>query len=163
MMMLTACTDTVSEDNNGGEAVPMDPGKGYTERTVSVNRDGKEAGTVTLRFYDDMPNVAYIAATAYYRMMLPSATMTVTNQGTTYLLTTAGGAATVDVVNDALESTSYNDFVSLMSLTAPDQPSFETSKSRFIKYDSHQYEPAAAPLVKLDFRKYGIDLRDDGK
>ena len=163
LLLLAACTDIVNEDNNSGEAVPMDPGKGYTERAVGVARDGKAAGTVRLRFYDDMPNVAYIAATAYYRMMLPGATMTVTNHGTSYLLTTADGAATVDVVNDVLESTSYNDFVSLMSLTAPDQPSFETSKSRFIKYDSHQYEPAAAPLVTLNFRKYGIDLRDDGK
>ena len=162
--MLSSCVDNSVEDNSANiQPVAMDPGKGYTERAVSVNRDGKEAGQVTLRFYDDMPNVAYIAATAYYRMMLPSATMTVTNQGTSYLLTTADGQAMVDVVNDVLVSTTYNDFVSLMSLTAPDQPSFETSKSPFIKYDHHQYEPAVAPQVKLDFRKYGIDLRDDGR
>lgn len=164
LTLLSSCVDNSVEDNSANnQPVAMDPGKGYTERAVGVNRDGKEAGTVTLRFYDDMPNVAYIAATAYYRMMLPSATMTVTNQGTSYLLTTADGQAMVDVVNDVLVSTTYNDFVSLMSLTAPDQPSFETSKSPFIKYDHHQYDPAAAPQVKLDFRKYGIDLRDDGR
>ena len=164
LTLLSSCVDNSVEDNSANnQPVAMDPGKGYTERAVGVNRDGKEAGTVTLRFYDDMPNVAYIAATAYYRMMLPSATMTVTNQGTSYLLTTADGQAMVDVVTDVLVSTTYNDFVSLMSLTAPGQPSFETSKSLFIKYDHHQYEPAVAPLVKLDFRKYGIDLRDDGK
>lgn len=163
LLLLAACTDDTSLDGSGSQPVPMDPGKGYTERTVSVNRNGKAAGTVTLRFYDDMPNVAYIAATTYYRMMLPDATMTVNRQDDSYMLTASGYSATVDVVNDVLESTSYNDFVSLMSLTAPGQPSFETSKSLFIKYDHHQYEPAVAPLVKLDFRKYGIDLRDDGK
>ncbi len=163
LLLLAACTDDNSQDGGSSQPVAMDPGTGHTERAVSVIRDGKEAGQVTLRFYDDMPNVAYIAATDYYRMMLPSATMTVTTQGASYVLTTAGGSATVDVVNDVLESNSYDDFVSLMSLTAPGQPCFETSKSPFIKYDSHQYEPAASPQVTLNFRKYGIDLRDDGK
>lgn len=162
LLLLAACTDDTSQDGGSSQPVPMDPGKGYTERAVSVNRNGKAAGTVTLRFYDDMPNVAYIAATTYYRMMLPDATMTVNRQDDSYMLTASGHSATVDVVNDVLTSTSYNDFVSLQSLTGPGLPSFETCFNPFLKYDSYQYEPAGA-TVTLNFRKYAIDLHDDGR
>ena len=157
------CTDDNNETQGGSSQVtPMDPGTGYTERTVSVKRNTKDGGQVTLRFYDDMPNVPYIAASAYYRMMLPDATMTVTNQGDHYLLNVANASATVDVVNDRLTSAQYNDFVSLMSLIGPDLPPFETSSTPYIKYDSHQYDPASA-TVTLDFAYYDIDLHDDGQ
>ena len=163
LSLLAACSEDDNENNDGSiQTAPIDPGTAYTEHTVSVNRNGKDGGQVTLRFYADMPNVAYIAATAYYRMMLPNATMTVVNQGDYYLLRTADASATVDVVNDRLTSSQYNDFVSLMSLIGPNLPPFETSSSPFIKYDSHQYEPAGAN-VTLDFRKYDIDLHDDGR
>ena len=164
LAMVMGCTDDEGgNDNSVTEGVAaMDAGKGYTERTVSVNRNGKDGGLVTLRFYDDMPNVAYIAATSYYRMMLPDATMTVVNQGDRYVLTASGHSATVDVVNDMLTSSDYNDFVSLQSLTGPGLPSFETCFNPFLKYDSYQYEPAGA-TVTLNFKKYGIDLHDDGQ
>ena len=80
LALLTGCVDDGIEDNGANsQPVAMDPGKGFTERMVSVNRDGKDGGQVALRYYDDMPNVAYIAASAYYKMMLPEATMTVDN------------------------------------------------------------------------------------
>lgn len=160
--LLTACTDTLEENDSQEQTTPVDPGTGYTEQTVSVYRDGKDGGMITLRFYDDMPNVAYIAASAYYQMMLPNATMTVVNKGSCYELTAGNATATVDVKGDVLTSDSYDDFVSLMSLTAPGLPSFETCNYPFLKFDSHLYEPAGA-TVTLNFGKYGIDLRDDGR
>lgn len=163
LTILSSCVDNSVEDNSGSnQPVPMDPGKGYAERTFKVNRHGKDGGMVTLRFYDDMPNVPYIASTAYYRMMMPNATMGVARQGDKYLLTASGVTATVDVVSDVMTSEAYNDFVNLMSLIAPGLPSFETCFNPFLRYDSHQYEPAQA-TVTLNFRKYGIDLRDDGR
>lgn len=162
MALATGCTDVGVIDNSVKHDAAMDPGKDYSERTVSVNRNGKDGGQVTLRFYDDLPNVAYIAATSYYRMMLPDATMRVVNLGDRYLLTASGYSATVDVVNDMLTSTAYNDFVSLQSLIGPGLPSFETCYNPFLKYDSHQYDPAGA-TVTLNFKKYGIDLHDDGQ
>ena len=163
LLLLAACTDVSNVDNSdGSQFLPMDPGTGFTEQTVSVSRNDKDGGHVTLRFYDDMPNVAYIAATAYYRMMMPEATMTVENLGGRYLLRTADASATVDVVADVLTSSQYCEFVSMMSLIGPGLPPFETSSSPYIKYDSHQYDPAGA-TVTLDFAKYDIDLRDDGR
>lgn len=163
LALLTGCVDDGIEDNGANsQPVAMDPGKGFTERRVSVNRDGKDGGQVALRYYDDMPNVAYIAASAYYKMMLPEATMTVDNKGNYYQLKTADATATVDVKGDMMTSESYNDFVSLTSLTGPGLPSFDTCFNPYLKYDSHQYDRVSS-TVTLNFRKYGIDLRDDGR
>ena len=158
--LLAACNDNTTTDDS--RALPIDPGNGYKERTYSVNRNKKDGGQVTLRFYDDMPNVAYIAASAYYHMMLPDASMSVVNTGDCYQLSTADATVTVDVKNDALTSDSYNKFVSLQSLIAPGLPEFETCFNPFLKYDSHVYTPAEH-TVTLNFKKYGIDLRDDGQ
>ena len=159
-ILLSACDDNTTTNDNS--ALPMDPGKGYKERTYSVSRNKKDDGQVTLRFYDDMPNVAYIAASAYYRMMLPDASMSVVNMGDCYRLSTADAAVTVDVRNDVLTSDSYNKFVNLQSLIAPGLPEFETCFNPFLRYDSYVYTPAEH-TVTLNFKKYGIDLRDDGQ
>ena len=160
---LSSCVDNGVEDNSSNsKPAAMDPGKGYTERTYGVNRCGKDGGSVSLRFYDDMPNVPYIAASAYYSMMMPNATMSVVNKGDCYLLMTADATAKVDVVNDVMTSERYSDLINLMSLIAPGLPSFETCFNPFLRYDSHQYEPENA-TVTLNFRKYKIDLRDDGR
>ena len=160
--LMTGCVDDDIDDGSNVQPAAMDPGKGYKEQTVSVNRDGKDGGKVTLRFYDDMPNVAYISASAYYKMMLPEATLTVKNMGNHYQMITADATATVDVKGDVMTSESYNDFVSLTSLTGPGLPSFETCFYPYLKYDSHQFDRASS-TVTLNFRKYGIDLRDDGR
>lgn len=59
MVLLAACTDN---DDNGGssQSSPVDVGPTYTDKTVDVNRDGKAYGQVALRFYSDMPSVAYL-------------------------------------------------------------------------------------------------------
>ncbi len=129
---------------------------------VNVNRNGKDAGQVTLRFYNDMPHVPYISATAYYHMMLPTALMTVVNQGNCYQLTAAHVTATVDVVNDVMTSDAYSSFISLMIEENTGQAGFEIISSPFLQFDSHLYEPVST-AVTLNFRKYGIDLHDDGK
>ena len=68
-LSLTACVD--SEDN------PVDPGQEtatgddasdkapFKVAQVSVNDNGKSTKTVALRYYDDMPNVAYIAVSDF--------------------------------------------------------------------------------------------------
>lgn len=159
-ILLAACNDNTTTDDS--RALPIDPGNGYKERTYSVSRNKKDNGQVTLRFYDDMPNVAYIAASAYYRLMLPDASMSVVNAGDCYRLSTADATVTVDVKNDVLTSDSYNKFVSLQSLIASGLPEFETCFNPFLRYDSHVYTPAEHTTT-LNFKKYGIDLRDDGQ
>ena len=115
MVVMTACTDYVNEDNNGGEAMPMDPGSGYTERAVSVIRDGKAAGTVTLRFYDDMPSVPYISVADFQELMLPGTTIEVSQTGEgEYLLEGPCGKATVNITSDQFSSDDYMAFTNLM-------------------------------------------------
>ncbi len=166
LSLLSACSDDsnmdTNNDTNNGLPAAMDPEKGYTERTVNVNRNGKDGGQVTLRFYNDMPHVAYISASAYYHMMLPTASMTVANQGDCYQLTAAHVTAMVDVVNDVMTSDAYSSFISLMIQANTGQAGFEITSSPFLQFDSHLYEPAST-TVTPNFKKYGIDLHDDGK
>lgn len=42
MVVLMACTDSFNVDNNGGEAVPMDPGKGYKEQLYNIEYLNKQ-------------------------------------------------------------------------------------------------------------------------
>ena len=162
LSLLAACTDDSNMESNNGQPAVMDPGKGYTERAVNVNHNGKDGGQVTLRFYDDMPHVPYISASAYYHMMLPTATMTVVNQGNCYQLTAARVTATVDVVNDVMTSDAYSSFISLMIQANTGQAGFKINSCPFLQYDSHLYNPTSTS-VTLNFRKYGIDLHDDGR
>ena len=166
LALVSACRDSGLElddyHNQDGSAV-KDLGGEYAERKVDVSRNGTDAGTVTLRFYDDMPHVPYINAEDFYHLFMPSGAMSTEAMGDNYQLKTAKGVLTVDVVNDVATSTSYDDFVALQSLYAPGTPGFETSCYPFIKYHSHVHSPADAPLVKLNFSKYGINLHDDGK
>ena len=38
---------------------------GYSEKDVTVLTDGKEAGELTVRFYDDTPNIPYLGISEY--------------------------------------------------------------------------------------------------
>ena len=53
----------------------------FTEKTVPVVTKVAPDGTVTLRFYDNLPDVAYISAADFQSIVLPGSTMTVTHTG----------------------------------------------------------------------------------
>ena len=53
----------------------------FETRQVPVNRGGEDGGTVTLRFYEDMPSVPYISVADFQQLMLPGTTITVTKKG----------------------------------------------------------------------------------
>ncbi len=163
---VSACTDSgleLDDYHRQNESTVKDQGGTYTEREISVSRNGTAAGQVTLRYYDDMPHVPYITAEAFYHLMMPSAPMTTEKVGDTYQLKTADGMLTVDVLKDVATSTSFSNFVGLQNLYAPGNPSFDTCYSPFIRYYSHENTPSTEPQVNLNFGKYGIDLHDDGK
>ena len=67
IFVLSACS---IDDNPVPE--PVIPGqKDYVERLVPVVApNGESQGTVTLRFYNDMPNVAYVSISDFQRMMV---------------------------------------------------------------------------------------------
>ena len=159
-MVLTACIDS-NRDNNGSVEI-NDPGSriGYTERAVPVNRDGKPAEEVTLRFYSDQPNVAYISARNFHHMMLPHQQLAVKRNGNSYELRSRDGQATVDIGSDTFSSDNFEAFTNMQSLTGQDLPNVGYDETGFVRFKSVDITPKTAH-VTLNFHKYGIDLRGD--
>ena len=60
IILFAACTDNKDNPSDNPQQTPVDAGPAYTDKTVDVNRDGKAYGQVALRFYSDMPSVAYL-------------------------------------------------------------------------------------------------------
>lgn len=161
-MALTACVDSV-RDNNGGEAFDTrDEGSriAFTERAVPVNRGGSPAEPVTLRFYEDQPNVAYISASNFHHMMLPHQQLIVNRTGSSYELKSHEGQAVVDIIADTFTSDDYEAFTNMQSLTGQDIPNVGYDETGFVRFKSVEKKPETV-RVKFDFHKYGIDLRGD--
>ena len=170
-LLLSACSEIVEssyEDPEWEDDGPscVDKGPSYTDKMVDVNRDGKDYGQVSLRFYSDMPSVAYISAVDFHWIMTGGGErMKVTREGDLYELTTKGGVATVDVKADYLNSMTYAGFVDLLWMTAPDlAPNAMYDGNKFIKFVKLENVSTFMPVsdVHLDFSKYDIDLHDDG-
>ena len=135
----------------------------FTENEVPVIRNlGMESGTVTLRFYEDLPNVAYISAEDYLDMWIPGAEMkTVQTAPHIYELTSPTGKAEVNTEADSFYSEDFSAFTNLMGLVQEGMPNTYYDGMPFIKFVSLESEPAAVPIT-FDFSTYQIDLRDDG-
>ena len=167
-MVLTACSNDDMLVRVGpyipepvvNYTVPEDDGGKYTEKLVNVNRGGTYDGQVTLRFYETQPNVAYIAAAEFHRMMMPGAVMLIEKQGGLYQLSTADGEALVNVYDDILETNSIIDFTNLMSLARRDMPSVYLDGAPFVRYKSLAVDNESMNTT-FDFRKYNIDLHGD--
>lgn len=164
-MVLVACTDNNDNSGDNPPQTPVDAGPSYTDKTVDVNRDGNAYGQVSLRFYSDMPSVAYISVADFHKVMTAGEEMKVSRQGDLYQLATRNGTATVDVKADYLNSTTYAGFVDLMWMTDPSlAPNTMYDGSKYIKFVKMEnvstFKPATG--VHLDFSKYSIDLHDDG-
>ena len=141
----------------------MPDGGGYTERVVPVVTKIAPDGQVTLRFYDSMPNVAYISAADFQSIVLPGSTMTVTNTGAgQYTLANADATATVDINDDVFVSDRFEAFTNQMGLLQPGMANVYYDGMPFVRYKSVSYLPAQATTT-LDLGAYGIDLHADGK
>ncbi len=164
-MVMTACSDNDEASGDNTRKTPVDAGPAYTDKMVDVNRDGKVNGQVSLRFYNDMPSVAYVSMADFHKVMTGGETMKVTRQGDLYQLATRKGTATVDVKADNLSSTTYAAFVDLLWMTAPAlAPNTMYDGSKYIHFVSMENVSTFKPVngVRLDFSKYSIDLHDDG-
>ncbi len=163
--VLASCVDNQDNPGGGPQLAPVDEGPAYTDKTVDVNRDGKVNGQVSLRYYSDMPSVAYISVADFHKVMTGGESMKVNRQGDLYLLATRNGTATVDVKADLLNSTTYAGFVDLMWMMAPDlAPNAMYDGNKYIKFVKMENVSSFKPTngVRLDFAKYHIDLHDDG-
>ena len=134
----------------------------YSQKQTPVNRGGKDGGTVTLRFYEDMPNVPYISVADYHHLMLPGSSFTVTMTGAgQYALANDHGTATVDTRAETLTSPDIEAFTNMMDLSQKGMSNTSYDESPFVRWAGIDYKPATAS-VTLDYSKCGIDLRGDG-
>ena len=117
--------------------------------------------TVSLRFYEDQPNVPYMGISSYYAMMAPGTKMQVENKGDgIYLLTNETGSAIADVQKDTLSSDNIADFTDLMILVQEGMPNVYLDGAPYIRYEEAIYEPESVP-VNFVFYDYHIDLHGD--
>ena len=138
-------------------------GGAYTEKTVPVVTKVAPDGEVTLRFYNDLPDVAYISAADFQSIVLPGSTMVVSHTGAgEYTLDNAGAKAVVNVNKDIFVSPEFEAFTNMMGLLQPGMANTYYDGMPFVRYKSIKSTPAVA-TVTLDFAKYGIDIHADGK
>ena len=141
----------------------MPDGGSYTERVVPVVTQIAPDGQVTLRFYDSMPNVAYISAADFQSIVLPGSTMTVTHTGAgQYTLTNADATATVNINDDVFVTDGFEAFTNQMGLLQPGMANVYYDGMPFVRYKKVSYFPLKATTT-LDMGAYGIDLHADGK
>ena len=165
-LTLTGCVDNMDnpadsgeETTTGDDASDKRPFK--VVQTV-VNNNGESMKTVALRYYEDMPHVAYIAVTDFQNMLVPNKSIKVnkTDVSQYQLVTSKGETATV---NTAEERMKIDDFMSFVSLNVVNAMGIvETEGLSYVREKPALYTPATAS-VTFEMMKYGIDLRGDGK
>ena len=162
MMLLTAC---VEEDNSSNSPVPepQTAEKNYVERWVPVvDPKGEAQGTVMLRFYDDMPSVAYINVSHFQTMMYPGTVIQTQALGEgRYQLTSPCGTAVVNTDKDTFNSDDYEAFTNMMDMVQPGMPNVSLDGLPLVRWKSKEATPQKVHLT-LDYGKFGIDIRVDG-
>ena len=158
---MTSCTTGIDNPVVIPDVPDVDV-KDYVDRMVSVvDPQNKPQGVVTLRFYDDMPSVAYVSISNFQSMIYPGTTVqVVTTAEGQYELISPCGTATVDTQKDTFESDHYDDFTNMMGMVQPGMTNDIYDALPIIRWKNREVVPQSVH-VKLDYGKYGIDLRDD--
>lgn len=169
-----ASTETPASTHSSGSPTNSARQNGYTVKEVPVFRVGPTDERATLRFYDDMPNVAYIDVTDFYKLLLPQGTMDATMQDDgTWLLVThtgakesevmehgAGGTAVVDPAAGTISSADLPAFVNTMSISQDGIDNVYLDGIGVVRVSSVEYDKPADPVC-IDLAKYGIVARGD--
>lgn len=164
---LTACVDNTDNPVNPGQETTTgddasDIAKFIVTQTV-VNNNGESTQKVTLRYYEDMPDVAYISVSDFQDMLVPNKSIRVSKTAASqYQLVTSKGETVM--VNTAEESMTFDDYMSFVSLSATNVAGLEEDDDElyYVLDKPSTYTPATAS-VTFDMKKYGIDLRGDGQ
>ena len=168
--ILTACVDN-SDDyvdpivpEPGEETVTGDDASDkqpFKVTQTTVNNNGKSTQTVSLRYYDDMPHVAYISFSDFQNMVMSTKSIQVSKTAASQykLVTSKGETATV---NTADEKITFDDYLSFVSLYILNSQGFVDAEPCYFRGKPAVNTPAAAS-VTFDLKKYGIDLRGDGQ
>ena len=133
----------------------------YVERFYPVvDPQNIPQGMVMLRFYNDMPSVAYVSISNFQSMMYPGTTVQVVKTAEhQYALTSPCGTAKVDTANDLFESNDYEAFTNMMGMVQPGMPNVLYDALPIIRWKPLDASPKRVD-VTLDYGKYGIDIRD---
>ena len=163
-LVLTSCVDNQDNPAGGGGGDSIDKDRKYVERLFPVVDPTNNAlGTVMLRFYEDMPNVAYISVSRFQEMIYPGTTVQVQSLGNgKFTLTSPCGTAKVDTERDLFVSNDYEAFTNMMGMVQPGIPNVSYDALPIIRWKSMDAHPKQVD-VTLDYGKYGIDIREDGE
>ena len=161
-LTLTACVDNTDNPADPGQETTGDDASDKMPFKVTqtvVNDNGASMKTVALRYYDDLPHVAYIAVADFQNLLVPGKSIKVSRTATSQyqLVTSKGETATV---NTADESMKFDDYMSFVSLSATDEE--DDDELFYVREKPTTYSPATAS-VSFGLKKYGIDLRGDGQ
>jgi len=162
VVLLTACG--VNDNPILGPDGQEEGAKDYVERLVPVvDPQNNPQGVVTLRFYNDMPSVAYVSISNFQSLIYPGTTVDVVKTAQHhYTLINPNGTATVDIQQDVLESDDYEGFTNMMGMVQPGMPNTMYDALPIIRWKSIEATPQQVH-VALDYGHYGIDLRADDK
>ena len=153
-----------SENSEKGDREPSPVSSvSYTEKEVPIFKEAETDETASLRFYEDLPNVAYISITDYYHLFLPDKEMTVEEVGAdtdVYQVVSATGSATVDAAEETISSDDMAAFTNLMTLMQEDMDNVYCDGAPYVRVAGTQYTPEKNP-VTYDLSDYQIDVRAD--
>ena len=157
-VVLTACVEPLDPGQKtptGDDASDKMP---FKVTQTSVNDNGRGTKTVSLRYYEDMPHVAYIAVSDFQNLLVPGKSIKMSKTAASqYTLETIKGETAK--VNTAEESMAFEDYMNFVSLSAIDE---DDDEPFYVRSKPLAFTPAAASAT-FDLKKYGIDLRGDGQ
>lgn len=137
----------------------------YVERTLRLvsNVDGAPS-ELTVRFYDEAPNVPYFGLAQYKEIVLGDACAVESDGKTATLTSTDGGSVVVDDAEDKILS---GNLAAFRNYVAPQQQPGRAYGmldlgSRFVRVGSVEYE-GQAQATTLDYGAYHIDVHVDDK
>ncbi len=137
----------------------------YTEKELALITEYEDLpDTVTVRFYETMPNVPYIGI-AQYKALMQDAAVDVDYKGTRVVLTAGCGASLiVDAIAGTLTSDRWAEFRNnIDGMLNGDVVGFRDCPVPFATIESIEYEPQKEPVV-FDLAAYEIPVyidRDD--
>lgn len=174
LVACAGCRSNAGSDAGQPESAATTQTGAYTQKDVPVFREELTKETISLRFYKETPNVAYVNVADFYALMLPKGSMDITAQDDgTYLLTShtganpstntgegLGGTAVVDPAAGTLTSPNLPAFTNLMSLCQEGLDNVYYDASPYVRVAQVEYDKEPQPIT-LDFARYGIAIHAD--
>jgi len=114
--------------------------------------------TLTLRYYDNCPNVPYIGLARYMDLVFGEPVQVAVEGGKATLTSADGGVVVVDDGEDTITSESWLQFRNYLEpMQAGELSGFIDFATPFARIEDITYEKQTKPVV-FDFGSYGIDL-----